>query len=201
MQELHDFMMANNLSWLDLGGTFVGLFYIYYQFKVSWKLWVASFVMALFYIALNLKGELFALAGIYIYYALAAVYGLWKWRFSKADTAQPEQPVRHLPVRLYLPVIAVTGMLTLVLAAVLRLLHEDATLWGDAFTSAASIVAMWILAQKYCEHWVFWVVVDCINCALYAYLGKQYLFSACLFGFYAVVCIFGYWYWHKKTLV
>ncbi|MBP3228633.1 MAG: nicotinamide mononucleotide transporter [Bacteroidaceae bacterium] len=202
MQNLLDFLAAHNLSLLDLGGTFVGLFYIYYQFRVSWKLWVASFVMSLFYITLNLQGHLYALAGIYVYYCAAAVYGLWQWRGAKggakSEETQAEQPVRHLPLRLLPWVLAAIGTLTLLLAAVLHLLREDQTLWADAFTSATSIVAMWLLAKKYAEHWMFWIVVDGINCALYAYLGPAYLFSSALFGFYALTCIFGYWYWLKQ---
>lgn len=203
MQSIQAFLTENNLSLLDLCGTFVGLFYIYYQFRVSWKLWVASFVMSLFYITLNIQGGLYALAGIYVYYCCAAVYGLWQWRMKGTDNDKGETPVSHIPLRLYPKILAVIATLTLALAAVLTFLHEDEgtgtlKLWGDAFTSATSIVSMWLLARKYCEQWIFWFIVDGVNCALYAYLGPQYIFSSCLFAFYAITCFFGYPYWLKQ---
>ena len=199
MQSIANFLAENHLSLLDIGGTFVGLFYIYYQFRVSWKLWVASLVMSLFYIALNIQGELYALAGIYVYYSLAAVWGLWQWKMKGVESEEGGA-VSHMPRRLYPRVLAVIAILTGLLAVVLHLLHEDSTLWGDAFTSATSIVAMWILAKKYCQHWLFWIVVDGVNCALYAYLGAGYVFSSCLFGLYAVVSVFGYLYWRKQVV-
>lgn len=201
MQTIQQFLIDNNLSLLDLGGTFVGLFYIYYQFRVSWKLWVASFVMSLFYIALNVQGGLYALTGIYVYYCCAAVYGLWQWR-KKQSSAASERPITHIPAKLYPRLLLVIAVLTLMLSFLTNLLHEADSVplkhWGDAFTSAVSIVSMWLLAKKYCEQWLFWFVVDAVNCALYAYLGSQYIFSTCLFAFYAVTCFFGYPYWLKQ---
>ncbi len=235
MQVVQEFMQANGLSLLDLAGLLVGLVYIYYQFFVSWKLWVASFVMSVIYIIINIQAGLYALAGIYVYFCLAAIYGIWQWlgkrlkaKYSQKKEAaaasmpeaqdkalevqdeapeavaeQPkeaaETPIRHLPAKLYLPLLATIVVLTFIMAGILHLLNEDGTrLWPDATTSAINIVAMWVLAKKYCEQWLFWIVVDIINCALYIYLGPQYIFSACLFGFYTLTCIFGYIYWLKQ---
>lgn len=200
IQTIQQFLQTNHLSLLDLGGTIVGLFYIYYQFRVSWKLWVASFVMSLFYIVLNVQGGLYALTGIYAYYCCAAVYGLWQWRAG--TETRDERPITHIPARLYPPILGLIALLTLALAALLSLLHEadggTLKIWGDAFTTATSIVSMWLLAKKYCEQWLFWFVVDGVNCCLYACLGTEYLFSTCLFGFYALTCFIGYPYWLKQ---
>lgn len=203
MQSLQTFLAENNLSLLDLGGTLVGLFYIYYQFRASWKLWVASLVMSIFYIILNLQGELYALTGIYAYYSCAAIYGLWQWRIKGVDEGEQEISISHIPLRLYPKIFATIAALTLILAGILTFLHEEEDagalkLWADAFTAATSIVSMWLLAKKYCEQWLFWFVVDGVNCALYIYLGPQYLFSSCLFGFYALTCFVGYPYWLKQ---
>ncbi len=205
---MHDFitlLQQYNLSLLDLTGTIIGLFYIYYQFRVSWKLWLASFVMSALYVAINISGGVYGLACITAYYCCAAVYGLWQWLGTRQPSATPptstndtQPPISHLPVRLYPRLTAIIVILLLLIAGFLTLLHETTTRWADATTSACSIVAMWLLAKKYIEQWVVWFVVDIINSVLYLSLGTGYIFSAGLYGFYALTCFFGYWYWRKQ---
>ena len=41
--------------------------------------------------------------------------------------------------------------------------------WLDSFTTALSIIGMWMLARKYVEQWWAWIVVDVVCCGLYIY--------------------------------
>lgn len=182
---------------LNFLGTIAGLFYIYYQFKVSVKLWVWNLIMSFFYIAINLIGGLYALTGLYIYYVLAATYGIYVWTHRKQEDTQKEQPITHIPLKTYFVLIPVIAVLTVSLSFVLKFMNEAHILWADSLTTSLSIVSMWLLAQKYAEQWVFWIVVDVINCAIYYILGPEYYLSSALFGFYAIVAVFGYFYWLK----
>ena len=65
--------------------------------------------------------------------------------------------------------------------------------WCDAFTTALSMVAMWMLARKYLEQWLVWIVVDVVSVALYLYKGL--FFTAGLYALYAIIAVYGYWNW------
>ena len=67
--------------------------------------------------------------------------------------------------------------------------------WWDSFTTALSVIALWMLAHKYIEQWLVWIVIDVACCGIYVYKGLY--FTAFLYGFYAVVAIFGYLKWKK----
>jgi len=67
--------------------------------------------------------------------------------------------------------------------------------WWDSFTTALSVIALWMLAHKYVEQWLVWIVIDVACCGIYVYKGLY--FTAFLYGFYAVVAIFGYLKWKK----
>ena len=69
---------------------------------------------------------------------------------------------------------------------------------GDAFTTALSITATWLLARKILENWLFWIVVDLISTILYVY--KSLYPSAILFFVLTVLAVIGYFKW-KKALV
>ena len=67
--------------------------------------------------------------------------------------------------------------------------------WCDAFTTALSIIGMWMLARKYLEQWWVWMVVDVVCVGLYIYKGLY--FTAALYALYAVVAVMGWANWKR----
>jgi nicotinamide mononucleotide transporter len=67
--------------------------------------------------------------------------------------------------------------------------------WWDAFTTALSIIGMWMLARKYLEQWLVWIVVDVVCVGLYIY--KDLYFTAGLYALYVVIAVFGWLNWKK----
>lgn len=65
----------------------------------------------------------------------------------------------------------------------------------DSFTTAMSIVATWMLARKYIEQWIAWILVDIVCVGLYFYKGMY--FYGPLYAIYTVVAVFGYLKWRK----
>jgi nicotinamide mononucleotide transporter len=64
---------------------------------------------------------------------------------------------------------------------------------ADAFTTALSIVALWMMARKYAEQWLVWAVVDAVSVGLYIY--KDIPFYALLYTIYTVLAFVGYKKW------
>jgi len=69
---------------------------------------------------------------------------------------------------------------------------------GDAFTTAISIVATWMLARKIIEHWILWIIADLVSMGLYIYKGLYP--TVVLFAVYTAMAFIGYREW-RKTLV
>jgi len=65
----------------------------------------------------------------------------------------------------------------------------------DALTTAASIVATWMLARKYIHHWVFWVMINTVSMGMYLYKGLY--FYGFLFLVYTLGAIVGYREWKR----
>ena len=77
----------------------------------------------------------------------------------------------------------------------LRFLTDSTVPLADAFTTALSIVAMWMLARKYLEQWIAWIAVDAVCVGLYAYKGI-YLYAV-LYAIYTVIALIGYRNWRR----
>jgi len=75
----------------------------------------------------------------------------------------------------------------------------------DAFTTAASIVATWMLARKYIEHWLIWIVVNSVSMVMYLAKAQRYVDSkglylySFLFLIYTIGAYVGYRAWKKST--
>lgn len=187
------------MNYLELFGTLVGLIYLWLEYKASVYLWVASIVMPAIYIVIYYQAGLYADLGINVYYVFASVYGLAVWLIGKkkgsASEKKEELPITQTPTKLYLPLTLITGVLTVIIAQLLIRFTDSNVPWADSFTTALSMVALWMLARKYAEQWLAWILVDVVCCILYVY--KDLYFTSGLYAVYTIIAYFGYLKWKK----
>ena len=187
-----------NMQFVEILGTVAGLLYLWLEYRASIYLWVASIVMPALYLVVYYDAGLYADMGINIYYLLIAIYGWAAWRYGfslRRGSEGRELPISHTPAGLWLPLAGLTVLLFVAIAQVLIHFTDSTVPWADAFTTALSVVGMWMLARKYIEQWWVWLVVDVASVALYVY--KDLHFTAVLYALYAVVAIFGYRKWKQ----
>lgn len=179
------------MFWLELIGAVVGLIYLWLEYRASVWLWAANIVMPAIYIFVYAESGFYADMGINIYYLVASIYGWLMWRYRGRE--ERELPITRTPRHKVAPLVAV-GVVSWALILFVLLRFTDSTVpYGDSFTTAASIVALYMLARKYVEQWLVWIVVDVVCCGLYLYKGLYP--TAVLYGLYAVLAVFGYRRW------
>ena len=189
---------------IEIIGAAIGLIYLFLEYKANVWLWPAGIVMSLFYVVIFFHGKFYADAAVYLYYIGANTYGLLKWTQSrrqaltgdgnKANKAD-ELAITHVPANRLLPITATALALWGFLYWILGTFTDSPVPLGDAFTTALSIVAMWMLAQKYLEQWLLWIIVNVVSTALYFWKGLYP--TAILFIVYVIVAIMGYFRWRK----
>ena len=164
------------MNYLEIAGVLIGLLYLYLEYRASSWLWIAGVIMPAIYIFVYYDAGLYADMGISIYYILASVYGLVIWikerdrsnlanrrsdnqeRVGDTQYLQSEENknrdaegIQLLPGRYYLPIVVSIIILTVVIGFILERLTDSTVPWADGFTTAVSIVAMWMLAKKYTQ--------------------------------------------------
>lgn len=73
-----------------------------------------------------------------------------------------------------------------------------ATPYLDTFTTGAAFAAMWLMANKKLESWIFWIIVNIVSIPLY--FVKGYGFTGIQYFIFLVLAFYGYSSW-KKTLL
>lgn len=211
-------------SIIEYIGVAIGFAYLILEYKASFWLWPVGILMSLFYIVIFYQSKFYADAGIYTYYLGANVYGLLEWRRKSKTTGQSvaasfttndaerqinavlnelppenrqnEMPITHTPACKILPLTLVGLLIWAGLWLLLSHFTDSPVPVGDSFTTALSVVAMYLLAKKHIEHWWLWVVVNLVSTILYAWKGLYPM--AGFFAFYTLIAALGYYNWRKE---
>ena len=183
---------------LEIFGFIVGLIYLYLEWKASIYLWIASIIMPSISLCLYFNKGLYADCAMNIYYVAIAIYGWIVWKYGNHDRmkqTKKELPIIHTPRKLILPLVCASLLLWVGIWWLLVTFTPSNVPIADAFTTALSIIAYWMLARKHAEQWLVWLVVDLVCCFLYTYKGIP--FYAVLYSFYTIIAWFGYRKWLK----
>lgn len=190
---------------LEILGFTVGLLYLWWEYNADWKLWYASMVMPAISMWIYFSKGIYADFAINIYYLVIAIYGYIVWTrghkgskqkvVDKADNDEnPKQlSITNIPPRMLAACVVVFIVLWASLYLMLRYITDSTVPIPDAFTTALSIVGMWMLARKYLQQWIAWILVDAVCACLYWYKGIP--LYAILYALYTVIAFFGYRKW------
>ena len=153
--------------------------------------------------------------GLQWYYLFISIYGWVIWAKGERQTAigkgrRAESREQRAESKEELKVSNVLPRTAIILAAVsislfvgirfILVRYTDSTIPGwDAFTTALSIVATWMLARKIIEHWYIWIIVNIVSLGLYVYKGLYP--TVVLFAVYTVMAYIGLTEWRKSMRI
>lgn len=213
------------INFLEILGFLIGLVYLWWEYHADWRLWYASIAMPLISMFLYFSKGIYADFAINIYYLVISIYGYIVWTRGRIKKPSHPSPVTHksadgsysnsvsvnsdnnkerkekalsisnIPARYLVRCIFYFLLLWTIIYFVLANFTDSNVPLPDSFTTALSIVGMWMLSHKYIEQWFAWIVVDAICVALYAYKGLP-LYSL-LYIAYTVIAAFGYIKWRR----
>ncbi len=195
----------NTLQWIishyiEILGTISGLLYLVFSIKGNILLWPFGIVTSALYIYVFFVSRLYADMSINIYYVLISIYGWYHWLHPDKGSASGNEKLRitRITRRIALILTIITAALFVLIAFILiRYTDSDIPLW-DAFTTALSITATWMLARKILEHWILWIVVDSVSAGLYVY--KELYPTLILFLVYTTLAVVGFYQWKKEWI-
>ncbi len=172
------------------------MLYVILQYRVSVWLWPVGVVMPLIYIYIYYQAGIYADMGINVYFLVAAIYGWILWgrnRGSQSTEESGDDGILYTSRGEWWWLTAIFAATFALLSYILIAFTPSTVPYCDSFTTALSVVGMWMLAHKRVEHWVVWVVVDAVSTALYIYKGL--IPTAILYGLYTIIAVAGYLKW------
>ncbi len=186
------------LNWIETTAAALGLIGIFLQIKQNHWYWLTSIVMVLMYVVVFYKSGFYADMSFQFYYLIVSLYGWIYWFKSRGVRKIESIKTFKLNSKQWIVSILISVLFFFIIYFGLTTFTNSQVAAGDAFTTALSITATWLLARKILENWLFWIVVDAVSTGLYIYKGLYP--SAILFFVLTLLAIVGYFKW-KKTLL
>ncbi len=184
-------------SWAELLGAVLGIAMVVCNIKQIHWAWPLAFVSSVLYFFVFWDFKLFAEASLQIFFAAMALWGWWQWLRGVNENGQ-DLTVQTLKFGNAIKSIAISAALWLAIGLFLRNYTASDVPWWDAFPTALSLVATFLLGRKYIENWPTWVIVNIVSMALFAYKGLW--LTVGLYAVFAVMAVMGCQAWRKVLL-
>lgn len=192
---LTEWLLSNKI---ELLGAILGILYIIFSIRQNLLTWPTGIITSLLYIVVFFQSALYAAMGLQVYYVLISIYGWILWLRGKKENSKSLLPVQLVKRKLWIKIVAVSVIIYAVILFILLNFSDSDVPYMDSLTTSLSIVATWMMAKKYIEHWIIWIFVDVVSLGLY--IHKNLWPTVVLFIVYTIMAFIGFVEW-KKDLI
>ncbi|MDG2174472.1 MAG: nicotinamide riboside transporter PnuC [Flavobacteriaceae bacterium] len=203
MNEIYEFFLeaySNSPTFiivLEFLAFIFGIISVIYAKRENILVYPTGIICTVITIYLLYRAQYFGDMMMNVYYSAMSIYGWWNWSRVKDNhhivLISRTNKKEYLTASFYF--LLTIGITFSVYKMNLDFLEIPNYI--DIFTSGVFFTAMWLMANKKIESWIFWIVGDIITIPLYSYRGLGILSLQYLI--FLILAIQGYYEW-KKTL-
>ena len=182
------------MFWIEAVAVVFGLACVWLTIRQNIWCWPTGLVQVCLFIFIFYYAKLYSDLILHGVYVVLQIYGWHHWLHGGRDRAKLS--VSWLGNRKSMEWGAAVLAATVVWGYVMASWTDAAVPYGDAFTTAASLAAQWLMARKRLESWLFWIAVDVVAVGVYLY--KALYLTAGLYAVFFVLAIMGYRAWRAS---
>jgi len=177
---------------LEIFAVIFALLYLFLAMKQNIACWYTAFISTLIYIIIYWDVSLYMESLLNFYYLLMAIYGWFNWnKKSQID----KNYVISWSYQNHIVVILLILILTVISGFSLQ--KTDAVYpYLDSFTTWASVITTFMVAQKILSNWIFWIIINSV--AIFLNFDRELYLTVILLMTYQVMSIYGYYQWRKS---
>jgi nicotinamide mononucleotide transporter len=194
------FTAVQNMSSWELLAVVLAITYLLLAIRENVWCWLFAFVSTAIYTVLFWDVSLLMDSALNVYYMAMAVFGWYQWTRggTTADNEASTLAVQNMSGQQHVLVISLTIILSLISGYLLSEHSSAAWPYVDSFTTWSSVIATYLVARKYLQNWLYWIVIDAVSVPLY--FERELFLTALLFVAYIIIAFIGYRSWRKTLL-
>lgn len=139
--------------------------------------------------------KLYSDALLQIFFLLVQIYGWWNWARAAQNAEDDRIPVLVLNKTNQLAILGFLIVLSLGWGMMMARFTDAAFPYWDGTIAMTSVVAQILLARRYIENWVLWILVDLLAVGLYWTKGLH--LTAGLYGVFLIIAAVGLYQWRE----
>jgi nicotinamide mononucleotide transporter len=186
-----NYLLENLLENLGIAST---LICVWLNTKQNIWGWPWAIIASIIYGLVYFEAKLYSDMELQIVFIIISAYGWWKW--STGTGPEKQLLVTNTPKKTYLFIIPIIILFAL-LSGYLHQKYTNASLpYFDSTLTAMSLVAQWLMARKFIENWILWVIVNIGY--IYLYFTKELNGTAVLYLLLLALAIKGFYNWNRE---
>ena len=199
MNEILNFLFQQygSYSQLDIGleifAVFFGFLSVWFSKNNNVLVFPTGLINTSIFVYLLFKWELLGDMIINAYYFVVSIYG-WYYctRKNSNNDYTPISKVNYNDQKIIL-------VISILSAIFVSLMYTVFNKWSglvsyiDILTTSIFFAAMWLMARRKIESWIFWIIGDIISTPLYLYKGLT--FTSFQYFIFTFIAIAGYYKW------
>lgn len=178
-------LATSGIEWL---GTITGIIGVWLTIRERAAAWPILIVCYGCYVFISLDAKLYAMMCSQTIFIAISAYGWYEWLAAKTDDGEPLK-ISHTPLKKALIASAVLIAGTALFGSLLSGYTDSTHAYLDGFATVCSFIAQWMLAHKYIETWICWVLSDVIFIGIF--ISQGYWMSAFLFTVFICLALRG----------
>jgi nicotinamide mononucleotide transporter len=176
----------------ELVATCAGLMNVYLAARASKWNWFFGIITVTLYMIIFFQVKLYCDMCLQIVFLGLQVYGIVQWSRGGHQSLQ----VTKAGPKIQLVALGLFSLLFILFIYLLKSYTDSTTIVMDAFITALSLVAQWMMCKKWLENWWLWMVVDIVSIKMY--LIKHLYLTSGLYAAFFIICCFGYRVWQRQ---
>jgi nicotinamide mononucleotide transporter len=193
------------MSYVEFIGTILYLWSVWLISKRNTLTWPIGIASVLLYMVLFYQIRLYSDTIEQVYYLGASVYGWWVWNKSPKDNGQITD-VNYSNLKNIILWVVFTFIISVIIGFLMSRIHvllpaifpyAASFPYLDAMTTIMSFSAMWLMARKKTESWIYWIIVDVIG--IWLYFVKDVKFISFLYIILLIMAFNGLRMWNKTV--
>ena len=128
------------------------------------------------------------------YYFIMSIYGWYFWLKGTNNTISPISKVSNSDIRIVVLLFISSSIIVSLIYTIFDK-WEAIVSYIDILTTAIFFAAMWLMAKRKVESWIFWIVGNIISVPLY--LHKGLVFTSIQYFIFTLIAIAGYIKWKE----
>lgn len=198
------------MSYIEFFGTIANLLSVWLVSKRNILNWPVGIVGVILFMILFFQINLYSDLLEQIYFLITGFIGWWAWYKGKDFSKKNEDTIQVVSSSQKENIVWI--FYTLLLTVVLWVLaikipvilpnifvEPPSFPWLDAFTTAMSFIATYLMIKKRISCWYYWIFVDVIGIGLYH--AKDVKFLSVLYAIFLILAVRGLFAWKKSVQI
>ena len=179
---------------LEIIAVFFGFLSVWFSKNNNILVFPTGMINTSIFVYLLFKWSLLGDMIINAYYFIMSIYGWYFWLKGTNNTVSPISKVSNKDIRIVV-LLFISSSVFVSLVYTFFDKWETIVSYIDILTTAIFFAAMWLMAKRKVESWIFWIVGNIISVPLY--LHKGLAFTSIQYFIFTVIAIAGYIKWKE----